>query len=378
MSSTNNNKITDGKTKNPEDLRELIKIISIERGLSPEEVIDALEVAIASAYRKEFGNREKIYQAEFDPETLKYEIFEIQQVVEQVTNPAQQLSLLEARLSNPKAQIGDIIKTPIDREREIEFGRIASQIAKQVMLQTIKGVIHTKLLQGFKDKIGEVVTVIVDYYHKGGYMVKLGQASGYISKEHLLPTDRFKPGTAIKALIVNIIKDIRGNSRVILSRTSNDFIKALIKSEIPEVEAEIVRIDKVARIPGVRTKILVSSQEEDIDPVGSILGKKNMRIINILRQISTSMQEKIDVIENRPDDLPTMIMDALEPAVIDRVEVEPGGKKAKVYCSKDQAALAVGKQGVNIRLASELLSDIELSLVIAEDNKESQPAILVD
>lgn len=365
------------KTENFEDLKELLKIVSIERGLDLEEVINSLEIAIASAYRKEFGNREKSYEAKFNLETRKYKIFEVYQVVEEVTNPFQQLSLMEARLTNPKAQIGEVLKILVDTEKDIEFGRIASQIAKQVMLQTIKGTRHTKLLQEFKDKIGEVVSVEIDYYHKGGYMVKLGQASGYINKENLLPIDRFKSGTLVKALIVDIIEDSRGNSRVVLSRTSQDFIKALIKSEIPEVEAEIVKIDKVVRIPGVRTKILVSSQEEDIDPVGSILGKKNMRITNILRQISPTMQEKIDVIENQPDDLALMIMDALEPAEVDHVEIEPGNQKAKVYCTKEQAALAVGKQGVNIRLASELLSGIELSLVTI-DEQQTSPTILID
>ena len=181
----------------------------------------------------------------------------------------------------------------------------------------------------------------------------------------------------VKALIVDINEDMRGNSRLFLSRSNTQFIESLIASEIPEVENGIVRIEKVVREAGSRSKVLVSASEgENVDPVGTILGKKNMRITNILRQISISMQEKIDIIE-LTEDLELMVMDALEPAEIDRVEINPEQTRAKVYCHKDVAPLAVGKRGVNIRLASELLG-LEIELVTEEGNRFKVPSIIME
>jgi N utilization substance protein A len=200
-----------------------------------------------------------------------------------------------------------------------------------------------------------------------------------------MPTDRFKPGNIVKALIADITEDAKGNSRVVLSRTDPNFIAAIIKNEIPEVENGLVIINKIVRDPGSRSKVLVSAIDgENIDPVGAILGKKNMRIINIIRQVSNTMQEKIDIIEYQPQDLDLMIMDALEPAQIERVEIKDDGVKADVYCYKDEAALAVGRRGVNIRLASELLG-VELNLITFEDdgtntksNESEMPAIILE
>jgi transcription termination/antitermination protein NusA len=371
-------------SSNTENIKELIEIICAEKGLEIDEVILAIENAIASAYRREFGKKENAYQVSFNLEKGTYNVSQIIAVVDEVINPFQQISVVEARLSNPRATVGDIIKTDIDTDQNVEFGRIASQIAKQVLFQSINNARHSKILQQFKDKIGDIVNVEVDYFNKGGYSVKLGQTNGYISREHLLPVDKFKSGTIIKALIVDIVEDSRNNSKIILSRTDVNFIKAIIKNEIPEVENGLVNIDKIVREPGFKSKVLVSAQEgEDIDPVGTILGKKNMRIFNIMRQISTTMQEKIDIIENQPEELDLMIMDALEPAQIDRVNINYEEKKADVYCSKEAIVLAVGKRGVNARLAERLL-DLQIN-IIAEENDSTDfqmpnknPTIILD
>lgn len=342
---------------NPDELKQQIEMVCIERGLEPDEVIKAMEQAIASAYRKELGDKEKNYEAEFDMTTGKYNLFEYQTIVDEVLSPVKELTLVDARLYNPNAEIGDKIRKEVTVEHEVDFGRIASQVARQVMFQAINSIRHTKLLQKFKDRIGDVVSIEIDYFKRGGYIVKLGQTSGFLSKENLLPIDRFKPGQVVKALIVDINEDNRGNSRVILSRTDVNFVAAIIKNEVPEVESGLVNLDKIVREPGVRSKILVSSiEDESIDPVGTILGKKNVRITNIMREISTTMQEKIDIIEYNPEDLELMIMDALEPAEIDRVDIDTEEQSAKVYCYPDEAALAVGRGGFNIKLAGELLN----------------------
>lgn len=370
----------------PTELKQQIELLCIERGLEPDEVIKAIETAIAAAYRKEFGDKEKNYEAHFDPETGKYSVFQTLLVVEEVENPGKEVSLVEIRLTNPNARLGDEIKTEMVIHNDVHFGRIASQVAKQVMFQAINNVRHTKILQQFKDKIGDVVTVEVDCFRKGGYMVKLGQTLGFINRENILPIDKFKPGQLIKALVVDISEDERGNSRILLSRSNPDFVRAIISNEVPEVASGIVYIDKIVREPGSRSKILVStSEEENVDPVGTILGRKNVRLVNIMREISISMQEKIDVIENQPNDLETMVIDALEPAEIEQVELDRENRSAVVYCYPEEASLAVGKRGVNIRLASELLDyDLTLKTIETEDQKRdeeqdnSNPSIISD
>ncbi len=360
------------------ELKQQIELLCIERGLEVDEVMKAIETSIAAAFRKEFGDKDKTYEAEFDQETGKYSVFQVQHVVEEIENLGRDVSLVEIRLTNPNAQLGDVIRTQEVIDNEVHFGRIASQVAKQVLFQSINNVRHTKILQQFKDKIGDIVSVEVDCFRKGGYMVKLGQTIGFINKEHILPIDKFKPGQLIKALIVDITEDERGNSRVILSRSDKNFISAVIANEVPEVSSGIVTIEKIVREPGSRSKLLVSaSEEEQIDPVGTILGRKNVRLVNIMREISITMQEKIDIIEYRPGDLEGMIVDALEPAEIDRVDLNREEMKADVYCYPEEASLAVGKRGVNIRLASELL-EVQLNLKTIEDESEEDIAIIAD
>ena len=353
------------------ELKQQIELLCIERGLEPSEVLRSIEMAIAAAYRKEFGDKDSNYEANFDPESGKYGVYQTITVVEEVENPAKEVSLMEQRLTNPNTHLGDVLKTQMVIENDVHFGRIASQVAKQVMFQSINNVRHTKILQQFKDKIGDIVTVEVDCFRKGGYMVKLGQTLGFINRDNILPIDKFKPGQLIKALVVDISEDERGNSRILLSRSHADFVVAVITNEVPEVASGIVIIDRIVREAGSRSKILVSANEEEsVDPVGTILGRKNVRLVNIMREISISMQEKIDVIEFQPNEIENMIMDALEPAEIDDVEVDVENRSAIVYCQQEEASLAVGRRGVNIRLASELL-DYSLTLKTLGDEEDT-------
>ncbi len=362
-----------------EELKQQIEMVCIERGLEQDEVVLALEQAIASAYRKEIGDKEKQYEAKFDLGTAKYSIFEVTNIVEEVESEDREVSVVDARIYNPEAKAGDKITKELDIDHDVVFGRIASQVARQVAKQAINSIRHTKVLQEFKDRIGDVVSVEVDYFKRGGYHVKLGQTTGFISKESLLPIDRFKSGQMVKALIVDISEDQRGHSRLVLSRTEPAFVLAILRNEIPEIESGLVVVEKIVREAGVRTKILVSaSDEENIDPVGTILGKKNVRIVNVMREISFTMQEKLDIVEYNPDDIELMIVDALEPAEIEQVEIDEETKKAKVYCYPEEAALAVGRRGVNIRLASELL-EYELEIITVDGEPEEEtPEIMID
>jgi N utilization substance protein A len=352
----------------PQELQQQIEMLCIERGLEQEEVMRAIEQSIASAYRKEIGDKEKMYDAKFHVDKGTYDIFEVTTIVEEVEFPTREIDLVEARLTKPDAELGDKLIKEVATDQELKFGRIAAQVARQVNRQTVNSVRHSKVLQQFKERIGDIVNVEIDYWKKGGYVVKLAQTTGYLSKEQLLPIDRFKAGQVVKALIVDISEDAKGNSRIVLSRTDNDFVMAILRNEVPEVESGVVVVNKIVRVPGMRTKLLVSAPEDDtIDPVGTILGKKNIRIINVVREISSSMQEKVDVIEYNPDDLELMILDALEPAEIERVEIAEDGLTAKVYCYPEEAALAVGRKGMNIRLAGEILG-LELEVVTLDDD----------
>lgn len=364
-----------------DDFKQQLEMVCIERGLEASEVLKAVAVAIASAYRKEFGDKDKNYEAEFDINTNKYSIYDVTSIVDEVEFPDREISVVEAKLYNPQAKLGDKIRKEVVLDNDINFGRISSQVARQVLFQSINSIRHTKVLQKFKERIGDVVNVEVDYFKRGGYIVKLGQTTGYLAKENLMPIDRFKAGQVIKALIQDITEDDKGNSRIVLTRTSPDFVKAIIRNEVPEVDSGLVSVDKIVRLPGNRSKILVSnSEDESLDPVGTILGKKNVRIINIMREISSTMQEKIDIVENNPEDLELMIMDALEPAEIERVDIDEENGTAIVYCYPEESALAVGRGGVNIRLAGELLG-LELSISTLQQSEQianNGPEIITD
>ncbi len=365
-----------------DDLKQQIDLVCVEKGLDPAEVIQAIENAIAGAYRKEYGVKGRLYEAEFDLATRGYKIYQVTQVVDEVTNPDREISVIDARLENPSAKVGDVIKKEVQAQDQVRFGRIASQVAKQILVQTINNLQHTKILKKFKDQIGDVVKVEVDYPRKGGYVVRLDKTMGYLSREHLLPVDKFRSGQLINALIVDIKEDSRGNSQIILSRTHPDFVKAIIKREVPEVASEMVIIEKVVREPGVRSKVLVSVTEEEsgLDPVGTILGRKNVRLINIMREITSTLQEKVDIVEYNPNNLDLMVMDALEPAEIERVEVDELNKKIVAYCYPEEASLAVGKKGLNVKLASELLGyEIEVRAIEDEDSTNGRkPEIIID
>ena len=354
-------------------LKEEINYICNEKGLDPEEVIKAIEKAIASAYRKEFGNPLKTYSCTFNVNTGKYTVFEEVKIIDEDTEQGQALvaeketTLSQARLYNPKAQVGDVIKTEVIVTDEVDFGRIASQIGRQVLMQSINASKHTRLLKEYKNKVGELVNIEIDYPKKNGYIVKLGQTTTFLGHEALAANDRFRPGQMVKAVILSIREDDQGNTKIALSRSAEEFVLAILRQEIPEIESNHVIIKKIVREAGTRTKILVYSEDETIDPVGTILGRKNTRIINILREISSTMQEKIDVIEYMVDDMQLMIMDALEPAQIDKVEINQAQGSVDVYCLQEEAYLAVGKRGANIRLASRLL-DLEINIITTDNN----------
>jgi len=350
------------------DISQQIDYFCAERGLDRDEVVSAIENAVAAAYRKDFGERENAYFAEFNTDTGKYKVFQTVTVVEEAKFPEREISLVQARLQDPGVELGHVFKTEVSNESDINFGRVASQIARQVLIQSVNLIKHSKLLSVFKDKIGEIVTGEIERFGKGGYFVIVGGTTAFLSLSDILPGERFKPGQLIKAVITSINEFKGGGSHIVLSRSSTEFVVSLMKQEIPELAAGAIKIDKIVRDPSVRTKILVSARDDDstLDPVGTCLGRKNVRILNVLRELSPTQTEKIDIILNTPDDITGLIASSLEPAEIEDVEYDDDAKEAKVYCYEEEASIAIGKKGGNINLACKLLG-INISLVTIDN-----------
>jgi N utilization substance protein A len=350
------------------DISQQIDYFCAEKGLDPAEVLIAIENAVAAAYRKDFGERENAYVAEFNTETGKYKIFQTMTVVDEVKFPERETGLMQARLENPDVELGHIFKTEVSNESDINFGRVASQIARQVLIQSVNIIKHSKLIAAYKDKIGEIVSGEIERFGKGGYFVNVGGTTAFLGLSDILPGERFKPGQIVKGVITAINEFKGGGSHIALSRSSTDFVVSLMKQEIPELASGAIKIDKIVRDAGVRTKILVSARDDDstLDPVGTCLGRKNVRILNVLRELSVTQSEKIDIILNTPDDITGLIASSLEPAEIEDVEYDAETGNAKVFCYEEEASIAIGKRGGNINLACRLLN-INISLVTIDN-----------
>lgn len=346
------------------EISQQIDYYCAERGLDQEEVITAIENAVAAAYRKDFGDRDNAYLAEFNPDTGMYRVYQTMTVVDEVKFPEREVELVQARLRDPEVNLNHVFKTEVSVESNINFGRVASQIARQVLTQSVHLIKHTKLIAVFKDRVGEIVSGEVERFTKGGYMVQVGGTNAFMGQEDILPGERFKPGQNIRAVITSINEYKGGGSHIALSRTSTDFVVALMKQEIPELASGAIKVDKIVRDPGIRTKVLVSARDEDssLDPVGTCLGRKNVRILNVLRELSPGQTEKIDIILNTPDDRLSLVAASLEPAEIEDVEINADNTLAKVYCYEEEASIAIGKRGGNINLASQLLG-LQITLV---------------
>jgi len=369
------------------EISQQIDYFCAERGIDRDEVVVAIENAVAAAYRKDFGERENAYIAEFDTDSGKYKVYQTVTVVEDAKFPEREISLVQARLQDPGVDLGHVFKTVVSDESDINFGRVASQIARQVLIQSVNLIKHAKLLAAFKDKVGEVVAGEIERFGKGGYFVIVGGITAFLGLSDILPGERFKPGQIIKAVITSINEFKGGGSHIVLSRSSTEFVLALMKQEIPELAAGAIKIDKIVRDAGVRTKILVSARDEDstLDPVGTCLGRKNVRILNVLRELSFTQAEKIDIILNTPDDILGLIAASLEPAEIEDVEYDDETREAKVFCYEEEASIAIGKKGGNINLACRLL-DINITLVTIDnegntnekDDSENAPIVITD
>lgn len=339
-----------------------------ERGIPQSKVIEAIEFALASAYKKEYGKRGQVIKAEFDMSTGGVEFKQVKTVVskdqiiedtEEIEgeidpenpkiffNDEQHILLEDAKLFKGNAQVGDELVFPL--ENKGDFGRIASQTAKQVIMQKIREAEKVSVVSEYGQHEGEIVNGTVQRMERGSVFVDMGRAVGFLGYDEQIPGERFKQGERIRAYLYKVEESPRGVF-LKLSRSHPKFLEQLFAAEVPELSQGIVEIKAIAREAGARSKIAVYSSDEHIDPVGAMVGQRGVRVSTIMSELGG---EKIDVIEWSNDPV-EFIEEALSPASVLDVSLDETTKIAKVSVSEDQQSLAIGKGGQNARLAAKL------------------------
>ena len=341
----------------------MIDIIAEEKGLPKETVLDVIEQAIAAAWRKDNGDRDMNVRAVLNTKTGEADVFVAREVIEDglAYNPSIEIPAKEA---GKDAKVGDIVE---EKHKVTSFGRVAAGTAKQVVVQRLREAEQDAVLTTFEDKIGTIVTGTVSRTEPKLVRIDLGRASGIMPRSEQIDGEFYSVGKRIKVLIKKIERNERG-AQLILSRGSAEFIEYLFRQEVPELENNTVEIKSIAREAGRRTKIAVMSTVPGVDPVGTFVGGRGIRVQAVMNEIGN--KEKIDII-NWSDNASEYIREALSPAEIAKVEID--GKKAKVYVTEDQQSIAIGKQGQNVRLASKLTGyEIDIVLQKAAPKKKKQ------
>ncbi|MEK7185664.1 MAG: transcription termination factor NusA [Patescibacteria group bacterium] len=345
-----------------------------ERGIPREKVLEAVEMALATAYKKEYGQKAQVIRAKFDLNSGKAEFVQAKIVVDESTvvfdpndeteeqtfkneageeiekdifNNERHILLSDARLIKKDAKLGDEIIFPLEGRED--YGRIASQTAKQVIIQKIREAEKTAVLKEYGAQEGNIVTGTVQRMERGNIFVDMGRATGMFSYEDQIPGERFGQGERIRAYLYRVEESPRGIF-LRLSRSHPQFLAKLFELEVPEIAGGTVSVKGIAREAGSRSKIAVASSDSHIDPVGSMVGQRGVRVTTVMSELGG---EKIDIIEWSADDK-KYIEDALSPAKVISVDLDATEKKAVVKVSGDQQSLAIGKGGQNVRLAAKL------------------------
>lgn len=346
----------------------MVQMIAEEKGLPEETVLDVVQMAIAAAWRRDNGDREMNVRALLDMNSGKATVFVSREVIEDglAYNPATEIPLEEAKKLDPEAEIGGTVE---DSTEVTKFGRVAAMTAKQVVIQRLREAERDAVLAAFEDKIGTVMTGIVARVEPRLVRIDLGRATGIMPKSEQIDGEYYTVGERIKVYIKGVEHD-EAKAQLILSRGNAAFIEYLFKQEVPELENGSVEIKGIAREAGRRTKIAVTSTIPGVDPVGTFVGGRGVRVQAIMNEIGD--REKIDII-NWSENPSEYIREALSPAEVAKVEID--GKKAKVYVNEDQQSIAIGRQGQNVRLASKLTGyEIDIELAKAPEKKKRKSA----
>jgi len=338
--------------------------IADEKGLDMETVIGTVEQAIAAAYRKDYGKPRQVIKVTMHQETGIFEVFQVFAVVEEVENDEAEIDLTSATKFNKKAVIGDEITVPLPYHDE--FGRIAAQTAKQVIIQRLKEAERDVIYNEYKDKEGEILPATVQQIEGNTIIVNLGKSNALLLPSDQIRNEHYYTGQRLRVYVRGVEETPKG-PRILVSRSDEGLIDGLFTLEAPELQAGTVVLKGVAREGGSRSKVAVMAAEATIDPVGSCVGQRGTRIQAILAELG---EEKIDII--LWDDNPAQFLaNALSPARIDEVHLDDTNKTAKVFVAEDQLSLAIGKNGQNVRLAGKL-SGCEIDIVRTGDKDRTQ------
>lgn len=318
-----------------------------ESGIQKEYLLESIETALVTAYKKNFECEDENVKITMDKETGEIHVYMQREVVEEVENEKTQISLEEALAIDKKFKVGDVYEKELVPKN---FGRIAAGTAKQVIIQKIREASREYLYNEFNERKGEIVSGIVQKADGGVVVVDLGRLEGIMTVKEQIPTEHYHVNDKIRACIVDVERGLKGSTQVMISRAHNDFVRKLFELEIPEIYEGLIEIKSVSRDPGNRCKVAVYSQNPNIDPVGSCVGQKGIRIQNIISELSG---EKIDVIEWNEDPA-IYISSALLPAQVMAVDIKEEEHFAQVIVPDDQLSLAIGKAGQNARLAARL------------------------
>jgi len=327
------------------DIKRVVEQVSRDKGINREILIKALEEALVSAARKKFGSSVDI-EVQYNESTGEIEVFQFKDVAEVVTEPDLQISMEEGRKLDPECEIGDSLGTKMDTST---FGRIAAQSAKQVIIQKMKDAERDAVYSSFVDRKGEVINGIVQRFDRNDIIVNLGHTEGILPTREQIPRESYRRGDRMRAYIIDVLYDTRG-PQIVLSRTHPDFLIALFKTEVPEINEGIVTIIGATREPGIRAKFAVASNDSDIDPVGACVGMKGSRVQNVVQELRG---EKIDIIPYHIDPA-RFVCNALSPAEISRVIIDEEDRSMEVIVPDEFLSIAIGKKGQNVRLASKL------------------------
>ena len=357
------------------DMKRVIEQVSRDKGIEFNVLVKALEEALRSAAKKKFGNKIDI-EIQYNEETGELEVFQFKEVVEEVTEPAFQISMTEGRKLDPECEIGDSLGTKMDTTT---FGRIAAQSAKQVIIQKLKIAERSAVYNSFIDRQGEIINGIVQRTTRNEIIVNLGQAEAVLPKREQIPGESYRRGDRIRAYIVKVLEESRG-PQIVLSRTHPGFLINLFKTEVPEINEGVVNIMGAAREAGSRGKIAVSSSDSDIDPIGACVGIKGNRVQSVVQELKG---EKIDIIPWHMDPA-KFVCNALAPAEVSRVIIDEVNHSMEVVVPDEAQSIAIGRGGQNVRLASKLsgwnldvksITDYEKSIQMGMDSLMALPSM---
>jgi len=346
------------------ELLQVADSVARDKGIDRDEVLEAMEQAIQKAGRSKYGQEYDI-RAEIDRRNGEIRLLRFREVAEAVENEATQIAHAEAQRLNPEAEIGDFITDPLP---PIDFGRIAAQTAKQVIVQKVRDAERQRQFLEFRDRVGEIVNGLVKRVEFGNVVVDLGRAEAMLRRDELLPRESFRQGERVRAYIYDVRQESRG-PQIFLSRTHPQFMAKLFAQEVPEIYDGIIEIKAVARDPGSRAKIAVISRDSGIDPVGACVGMRGSRVQAVVGELQG---EKIDIVPWSPDPA-TFVVNALAPAEVAKVVMDEEQRRIEVVVPDDQLSLAIGRRGQNVRLASQLTGwDIDILTEAEESERRTE------